>query len=245
MKQSLKSHLLIFCFLCFSNLISQISISGKNVISLDSTLQIPSQLTNNLAKYKFILVGEMHGTKEPVKFVRQLAIALSEKKKILVGFEIPADQLKLKSKTLTKIKLSKTKFFKNSRDGRNSEEWMKTILALSGMPNVTVFFFDAVKSQSHLDRDSAMFLNLKTEYLKDTSCLVITISGNIHNQLLPYKNSKTLGYFISSYLSGFVLSVNHQYESGTLYNNTAKVKTVNANQAALKSISLTPDYFLF
>jgi len=109
-----------------------------------------------------------------------------------------------------------------------------------------VFFFDATMLQEGIYRDSTMFLNLKKKLGNDSDHIVITISGNIHNQLYPYKDFKTFGYFISTYLSSSVLSVNHIYESGAMYNSVAgktSLRQVNYEQETLKSISPAENYF--
>lgn len=63
-----------FCF-------AQVFISQQNVIGLDSALTCSPRLAKNLLAYKFIMMGEMHGTEEPVRYLQSLAMQLAKKKR--------------------------------------------------------------------------------------------------------------------------------------------------------------------
>jgi hypothetical protein len=226
---------------------AQITIDPRNVFHVDSSLSPSPELTNKLAAYHFILMGEMHGTREPVTFVKEVAKAISKTKKVKIGFEIPADEIHLKSKPVAVSDLVKEKFFAGDNGNRSSEAWAEAISELSGSKNCELFFYDYRKPQEKWNRDSIMFVNISEEYKKDTAVVIITISGNIHNQVQTYKGKNKMGWYVRHYLSTSVLSIDHVYESGTMYNSTdqtAGLRKVNSDKSNLKSISKTPDFFL-
>lgn len=166
-----------------------------------------------------------------------------------MGFEIPADKMPQRRDFANEQELRSTPFFANNDYGMTSKAWFDAIFQLANTDNVSVFFFDWNEQQKiDSERDSSMFLNIKQEYLKDTTCIILTISGNIHNQIRPYENSKTMGYFVTTYLNNSVLSVNHIYESGTMYNNNgsgAGLRRVDKEHKTIKSISRMPNFFYF
>ncbi|MBX3164845.1 MAG: hypothetical protein KF900_10215 [Bacteroidetes bacterium] len=220
---------IIFTFI-FQLFVAQ-TVSPLQVIPLDSNLKANEQLFNYVSNYKFILIGEMHGTQEPVKFLVQFAKLLSEKRNVCVGFEIADDE---------------TNVFKQSQAGKNSQSWFDAIFTLSKQKNIDVFFYDATFKQSSLNRDSAMYLNVMKQYYKDTSFIILTISGNIHNQLYPKNNLKTMGSFLEHNFKEKVLAVNHQYSYGTMYNKTQdglKLRTIKEQNNVLKNLSSTENYF--
>jgi hypothetical protein len=122
-----------------------------------------------------------------------------------------------------------TEFFvKNSDDGRASVAWAEMILKLNKNHKVRIFFFDVNKGESKSpgDRDSIMYLKVKNKIKLHPGWKTITLSGNIHNMLLPYKEKITIAFYLSRdnelNLSGRIFSLNHQYGSGTMLNNTGK-----------------------
>ena len=68
-----------------------------------------------------------------------------------------------------------------------------------------------------------MYLNIKAEMNKHPTWKTITISGNIHNMVMPYKGQNKTAYFLyhdaDLNLADKFCSLNHQYESGTMLNN--------------------------
>jgi hypothetical protein len=235
--------ILIFEF-CFAP--AQIEIRRNNIIPFDSTLELPDSLISRLANYKIIMIGEMHGTQEPVRFFTQLVSKLSARKKIIAGYEIPGYLFSLKKEEINDSSLRKQKCFQFNTDGRFSTSWYESILALSKKTNVEFLFFDISFGQDPHNRDSAMFLNIRNKYLMDTSVIIVTITGNVHNKLIPHKNSNTLGCYLRTYLTPSILSMSHHYNNGSMYNNFGqglKINHVNDEAGVYKTLHSSANYF--
>lgn len=238
--------LLIFIYgLVFQSLFSQI-VDPVKIMPLDSDLIITEQITSYLLKYKFILVGELHGTQEPVKFVTQLAKRLAMSKKVVVGFEIGADEIGLKTQRINASQLALTTAFTVPSAGRNSQAWFNAIVELSERRGIPVFFFDQTDAQKNLNRDSVMCNTIREKFMEDTNCIVITISGNYHNQLTRQSTITPMGFFLNELFPGQVLAVNQQYAYGSMFNKTTgglASRTIKSDSNVLSTISTAPAYF--
>ena len=197
----------------------------ENAVRVDNPDSLGKEVYNLLSGYKLIMIGEMHGTIEPVKLVAGLTEMFTRfDDSVQVGFEIPSDQMKTFEKYHTDSSILQSHFFsKPSIDGRASVAWAAAIRKAFHNPKAKVFFYD-VNGDYSGDRDSLMYLNIKTEIIKHPNHRTITISGNIHNMVMVYKGQYKTGYFLyhdsDLNLTGKFCSVNHQYESGTMMNNT-------------------------
>lgn len=182
----------------------------------------------------------MHGSREPVTFMLQTALALAEKHRVKVGFELPAlDRNTSKSST------TGNGFSSDLSDGRPSDAWLKAFTELKKTKNADVFFFDVVPNDPR-DRDSVMFLNLLAQRHKDSTAIIITIGGNVHNRLQPYKDQKTMAWYLDRYTGEKLLCVNHRYDHGSMYNARGDSTTLHEVKDAggvLLGLSPTPDYF--
>ena len=177
-----------------------------------------------ISAYKCLMIGEMHGTKESAEFVTTLTeLSVRHGRKVVLGLEIPSGDMLPFTKKPTPKNLIKTWFFKTGYgDGRNSAAWFQLIVACNKLPGVKFCFFDATVENSQ-NRDSLMFSNLIKDYRQDTSRLLITLSGNIHNKIKPYKYGKTMGCYLADYFPDHkVMAINHLYGSGTVYNRTTE-----------------------
>lgn len=225
----------------FSNFIKQ------NAIELKSEL-----IFDKIKAYKCLMIGEMHGTKEPAEFLTDL-VRLSSKngKKIILGLEIPANDMVEFIKKKTTKNLKKTIFFKNGYgDGRNNEAWFELIENCKKLKNVEFCFFDMNSNENSgsSNRDSIMFNNLIKAYKNDTTKVIYTLSGNIHNKIKPYRNNKTLGCYMVEYLSeNTVLTINHFYGEGTMFNRTPeglKIRKIKGQAEIFNSSTKFENYFL-
>jgi hypothetical protein len=156
--------------------------------------------------YSLIMVGEMHGTKEPA----ELLVYLVEQStlhgdSVQVGFEIPI------------VNMSElASFFATNEDGRGSTAWCNAIEQLSRNPLVKLFFFDNFSDK----RDSTMYLLIKDAIIKHPTHQTFTLSGNVHNKMTPHRGEKTMGYYLVHDLdSDKILSISHNYNEGTIYAN--------------------------
>src|SRR4051812_7743744 len=65
----------------------------ENAIEIPAPSFIPSMALQEFKKYKVILVGEIHGTKEAPSFILGLAQTLATKNQpLLIGLEIPSSE---------------------------------------------------------------------------------------------------------------------------------------------------------
>jgi hypothetical protein len=73
------------------------------------------------------------------------------------------------------------------------------------------------------NRNSAMYLNVKNHAIKFPKSKIITLSGNIHNSLIPVNGRSTLGNYCFResliFPSGSICSINYAYSEGTVFND--------------------------
>ncbi len=197
----------------------------KNAIEInlpDTTLN--EALNVIIDEYPIIMMGEMHGTQEPAKFVTYLVRQLLLRgKQVNLGLEIPANQMKEFIASPGTRGLERSGFFsKNShKDGRSSESMFDLIAASCNNPNINLFFFDVESSTSNADRDSMMYVNIRNEISKRPAAHTIILSGNIHNRLIPFRGTRTAACHLSAG-GGKILSINHQFKFGSMLNATNK-----------------------
>ncbi len=219
----------------------------------ENAVDIKSDLLFEKTKdYPCIMVGEMHGTSEAAAFLTELVqLSARHGKKIIVGLEIPAADMSRFIKKPTTRNLKKTQFFKQGYgDGRNSQAWFRLIEACTRLNNVELCFFD-VDNQSAPDtrnRDSLMFEHLIRTCRKDTTKVIYTLSGNVHNKIKPFRGQQTMGCYLAAYFSADkVMSVNHLYGPGTMYNRTSEglqVRKVTGQTALFSTFSALENYLL-
>lgn len=241
-----RSHLIFLIVVILIRLCpAQGTLDRNNVFELDSSLTPDAGLLKEFSAQNILLVGEMHGTSEPVRFMTQTAIALSQTHNVKVGFELPVNEAVLLHQDPTGKTLSRSVSFSERNDGRGSEAWLNAMAQLKKTKNTDVFFFDVLADDPR-ERDSVLFLNVLEQRKKDSTAIIITISGNIHNRLQPYKHQKTMAWYLSHYSSAKLLCINHRYDRGSMYNSvgdTEQLREVTGAGGVLTTLSSTPDYF--
>src|ERR1700740_3009831 len=66
----------------------------ENAVRIDQPESLSDEIYRLVSDYAIIMVGEMHGTNEPAKFVIGLAELFTKKgDSVQVGIEIPSDQM--------------------------------------------------------------------------------------------------------------------------------------------------------
>lgn len=102
-----------------------------------------------------------------------------------------------------------------------------------------------------IERDSAMYLSVLEQYLQDPSIKIITLSGNIHNMLVPMGDMKTMGAHLLNDTLNFsessLCSIRHVYSEGTLLNNTGnglELKKVEFEESVYSKSHTSPNYFV-
>ncbi len=243
--QFIKQYILVFLILFSINLKAQ-SVQEyikNNAINCNILADTNINLYNTVKNYKFILVGEMHGTKEPADFVCGLLKEFSEQNyKVILGMEIENRKIISFSESKKIKDIDKADFFKlGENDGRNNEAWYNLIAQASKIKNVEFCFFDTELGFDET-RDSIMAINISKKYIEDTNAVIITLSGNIHNKTLVYKNIKTMGCYLKQMYGKKVFSINHLYNKGTAYNNVGNGLKVNIIESYSQTFSNAVNY---
>lgn len=199
----------------------------QNAIPFNKPDSLNENIYKILSNFQVIMVGEMHGTDEPAKLVIGLTKLFIEKgENVQVGLEIPSEEMDLFLNHKSDSSIYYSNFFsKKATDGRQSFAWAELIKMLKNVKNVKLFFFDVNKEEkdNSSNRDSIMYTKIKNQILKNPTFKTITLSGNIHNMLLPFRETNTMATFLINdkeiNISDKICSLNHRYKSGTMCNN--------------------------
>lgn len=192
-----------------------------NAIRVSDPYQLNDSIYNTLSPFKLIMMGEMHGTREPAQFVTGLAKLLTSKgDSVCVGLEIPSSEMADFNVSHTDSSIYQSSFFSNFSvlDGRESFAWASVISHLKNDPRVQLFFFDVVgDEEKKYDRDSIMYLKIKKQMQLHPGWKTVTLTGNKHNRLSP--GEKVAAYFLRQdkelNLSTKICAINHYYQQGT------------------------------
>lgn len=242
--------ILTFTFFLFTANGQDLSTIKENAIKIDKLDSLNRKIYKLLSNYKLIMVGEMHGTNEPAKLVIGLTELLTNiGDSVQVGLEIPSDQMTKYLELHLNSNIYSSDFFaKNSTDGRASFAWAEVISKLNTNTKVRIFFYDINKGECKNtdDRDSAMYLKIKNEIKGHPKWKTITLSGNIHNMLLPYKEKTKMALYLSKdielNISDNICSLNHYYQSGTMLNNTGNGLELHQVNNSTSNYSKAVDY---
>lgn len=149
---------------------------------------------------RLIMLGEMHGTNEPAKFLLGLTKLFTDHgDSVQVGFEIPASAMTDFLNLRTDSSILQSEFFaKSSGDGRASAAWAATISSVNQIPKAQIFFYDVEAEDFNERRDSVMYLNIKRKLMEHPTWKTITICGGVHNMLLPFRGEKKAAYHLSN-----------------------------------------------
>jgi len=228
---SKRAWIAVFSFVLYSVVVSAQSLQDvlkANAIEInpaDTTLN--QKLVDILGSHRIIMVGEMHGTQEPARFVsyvlRQL---LKSGRTVNLGLEIPHTQMGEFISSPSVSSLKRSFFFREGfKDGRNSKEWFDLIAAYTGNPYVKLFFFDVDPDANVSSPDSGMYTLVKKAIIQRPQAITVLLGGNIHNRLLPFRYGKTLACYLQAdlppELQPGILSINHQYKFGAMQNYTS------------------------
>ena len=229
--------------------------SAIEITKLDSLSEV---IYDALHPYKLIMIGEMHGTQEPATFVKGLAeLFTKHNDSVIVGFEIPSDEMKAFMKSKNERDVYNSNFFKfGSTDGRANDAWASCMASVSKNSRIKIFFYDINSGESkknNNDRDSLMYLKIKKELKKYPTAICITLSGNIHNMLLAYKGESKMARYLMNdselNRADKICSINHAFKSGNMLNNMGKGlqlnKVDNGSTEYSKFTTYTNYLFLF
>ncbi len=212
----------------------------ENAVKIEHLDNLDKLVYDKLKDFKLIMIGEMHGTNEPANFLIGLTeLFANHKDTVQVGFEIPSELMTTYSRLLTDSSVFQSDFFsKNSVDGRASFAWANAITRLTKNSRVQIFFYDINKSESKdfQDRDSLMYIKIKQKIIEHPNWRTITLSGNVHNMKLKFRDKPTAAYYLCNdkdfNLIDKICTLNHYYQSGTMLNNIGnglELRQVNNN----------------
>ncbi|MCY7357814.1 MAG: hypothetical protein LH609_10165 [Rudanella sp.] len=256
---SLKS---VFSFAVVLFSINQVAIAQSNTAKLiqDGAIELPSRTAATPGLYEAIrskqaiLIGEMHGTKQPPEFAQGVVeTLLSQQRPVILGLEAVGTKADayIRAGQLDSLKAHWKKLF--LMDGRHNSSWLDLVWRYHRNPNVTLVLFDQTDEQiPHLSRDRSMAENLLQALQKRPDAVIVTLSGNIHNQLKPYNETETMGYFLHTVSNtplqqNQILSVTHFYGAGTMMNsqgNGLQLRQVPDNSGEFSTAVPYQSYFL-
>lgn len=193
----------------------------KHAIPISDLHNLDSAIYDEIKDYEIIMVGEMHGTNEPTEFVFGLVKLLSKQgENVVLAMEIPKAEIG-EIDLVDETTLRSSKYFsKENSDGRNGKAWFNLIIKSSLLANVNIEFID---NEYFLPRDSSMYIDLVKVRNKYSGSKIVTLTGNIHNWLKPFRESPTMGSYLVNDTLNFqrqnIMSINHIYKEGTMMNN--------------------------
>ncbi len=214
----------------------------ENAVNINCLDSLGQSVYDKLNDFRVIMLGEMHGTDEPANFLIGLAELFAKNgDSVQVGFEISNEQITSYLLLQTDSSVFNSEFFLyNSNDGRSSIAWANAIARLTKNLRVKIFFYDINESEDFEIRDSLMYLKIKRKIIEHRNLRIITLSGNIHNMRIPYKEQPTTAYYLCNdkelNLSDKICTLNHYGRSGAMLNNTGK-------GLELRPINRTPSIF--
>lgn len=204
----------------------------KYAVQITKVDSLNKNIYNLLDNYKVILLGEIHGTNEPVNFLEALVdIFTKNGDSVQVGFEIPSKQMTSFLKHPTKGDILKTDFFSSpSGDGRASLAWYKALASISENHKASLFFFDKNVGDNR-NADSVMYLNIKSKIKKHHNWKTITISGDLHSKLLEENGQSRIGSLLIQdkdlNIANKICSINHIFKGGqTLWNEFEETESI-------------------
>ncbi len=223
----------------------------QHAIKLERLDKLNEAAYQLLASYQIIMVGEMHGTNEAALFAKGITQLFSEHgDSVLLGLEIPNKMMKRYLTEQTIESVYQSKFFANPDylSGRECYTWADLIAAFHQNEKVKIFFFDCDTSlQAYNDRDFLMYENLKNDFIKHPKYKMVTISGNIHNQILTDRT--TMGKFLANdstlNVKNKICSLNEFYIKGEMRNNSGNGLQLKQIDYGENSVSKAVDYDYF
>ncbi len=241
---------ILFPILSFSQ--DFVSYLKENAITFSSIEQLNDSAYQKFKPFDAIMIGEMHGTQEPALLVEYLAqLIINKEGSISVGIELPQLEVAQFIKHSKKKNLLQSQFFlKENTDGRNSQAWFDLILACSQNKSIHLFFFDNSHEYQIENRDSSMYVDVLKQKLRYPEEKIITLSGNIHNQLIPFNEQETMASYCAADTSSFqrICSVRHLFSEGTMMNNTGnglELHTIDYEASIYSTTVDSDNYILF
>lgn len=212
----------------------------ENAVKIEHLDKLDKLVYEKLKDFKLIMIGEMHGTNEPANFLIGLTeLFANHGDTVQVGLEIPSELMTAYNRLLTDSSVFQSDFFLNSfDDGRATIAWASIITRMTRNSRVQIFFYDINNNESRdfQNRDSLMYIKIKQKIIEHPNRRTITLSGNIHNMRLKFRDKLTAAYYLCNdkdlNLIDKICTLNHYYQSGTMLNNIGnglELRQVNNN----------------
>lgn len=226
----------------------------QKAIAIENLRKLSNDVYNEIKDYEIIMIGEMHGTNEPAKFAYGICqLITNNEEQVILALEIPGELLVDMNSPLSSDELKGSDFFQMENvDGRNGQAWFDLILESNNNSNIIA---ETIDNNICSPRDSSMYLDVLRIKKKYPNTKIVTLTGNIHNWLKPFRNDMKLGGFLvndGQYIqSNKIMSINHLYKEGTMMNNTGdglKLQTIEGkdnllNQTVNAKMYLSPQIF--
>lgn len=215
-----------------------------NAFALDLSDTTPNKrLLEIFGPHRIIMMGEMHGTQEPARFVSYAVDQLLKAgKTVNLGLEIPAVQMQDFTAAPSAKSLKQSAFFRTGfPDGRPGSAWFNLIDTYIGNKDVHLFFFDADPDAGTTDYDKYMHAVVRNVMMQHREATTVLLSGNIHNRLIPFSGGKTLACYLQQDTTlltpAGVLAINHQFKFGAMENVTSEGFGIHKIEPTLTSFS--------
>lgn len=221
----------------------------KNAIPFESLSGLSDKIYDEIADHEIIMIGEMHGTTEPAEFAYGLCELITKHEdKVIMAMEIRSSLMDGLSEGMSISELKELQFFQNKNfDGRNGEAWLDLVYKSNKNDKIILSFFD--NSYPSSPRDSSMYLSIKQIRKLNPNTKIITLSGNVHNRLEPFREKKVLGCYLMEDSANFdsekIMSIDHVFSEGKMLNadlTGLKMRTVEREE---NIINTTLSYEMF
>lgn len=196
--------------------------------------RLPDELGPELAPYRALMFGEVHGTREAPRLALELARLLERGGRAAwLGLEIPmTEQAALDRFRATGDVgiLKEMPFFRRpveTQDGRSSRALAEMLMAVQKLPEIATYCIDPGVAGSMQDRDTGMAHEVARRLAERPGTVAVTLTGSLHASQkvgTPWDpRYRPMGYELAHLLSppGKALSVEFHYESGMAWTREA------------------------
>jgi len=169
----------------------------KEISSANAVARAADQIVSVWDRHRFMMIGELHGTNETPELIAAMLKSRVSKERVLLGLEIPRDEQERidtylqsgGSSTSRQAMLQGAHW--RGQDGRSSLAMIGLLEQLRRLRNsgykVDVVCFDGSADdfkQASTNRDAVMATNLRAAMKRRPADRTLTLTGNIHNQLV-------------------------------------------------------------
>ena len=223
----------------------------ENAIPIQNLSKLSDKIYNEIANYEIIMIGEMHGTKEPAEFAYGLCNLVTKfEKNVVLALEIRSSQMNNISDEMSISELKELDFFRRENfDGRNGESMLNLIYKSNQNERIILKFID--NSYPSSSRDSSMYREIRNIHTKYPNTKIVTLTGNVHNSFIPYFDKVRIGGYLLKDSVNFdskkIMSINHVFSEGSMLNNDGtglKISTIE-REDNIYNTTISHDMFLY